>query len=398
MKIGNRAYIGVWTGIGLTFSSMVGTGVFTSLGYQISDHSSLWSIVLLWVIGGFTAFTGGICYYQLIKQYPDSGGEVHFINELYGSKLSIVVALLSIVFGFAAPVALAALAVASYIQLYVPFAATQIALVTIIAVSGIHLLSLQISSIAQRILFLLKIGLIVVFICAAIPHMDVSTTAWQMSESHLQHLLSGKFFIALMFVHYSYSGWNTCIYVFREMRNRRTFFLSLFISVILVTVLYVLLNVSFISVSGLANLRGVTEVGQRAAYDLFGAQVGAIFSTLIGILLIANISAMIWSGSRVSLKTEEILCKRSNNKPIPSKHILLLMLVSLLFVLVSNFESLLITTSFILSLSMILVIGSLAFHSNKSIFKLRITTRLCAVFFCIITLVSNFYYLYNEFS
>src|SRR6187401_1032364 len=102
--------IGTLPAAALVVSSMVGTGVFTSLGYQVGDIPSGPGILLVWTLGGLVALCGALSYAAL----PRSGGEYHFLGRLYHPSLGWTAGLLSALVGFAAPTALAALALGSY--------------------------------------------------------------------------------------------------------------------------------------------------------------------------------------------------------------------------------------------------------------------------------------------
>ncbi|MCP5110130.1 MAG: amino acid permease, partial [bacterium] len=64
-------------------ANMVGTGVFTSLGYQLLDIQSGFVLMLLWVVGGITALCGALTYAELGSALPRSGGEYNFLAEIY---------------------------------------------------------------------------------------------------------------------------------------------------------------------------------------------------------------------------------------------------------------------------------------------------------------------------
>ena len=64
-------------------ANMIGTGVFTSLGYQLVDIQSGFVLLLLWVVGGITALCGALTYAELGSALPRSGGEYNFLSEIY---------------------------------------------------------------------------------------------------------------------------------------------------------------------------------------------------------------------------------------------------------------------------------------------------------------------------
>ena len=93
---------------------MIGTGVFTSLGFQVVDIKSHFALLMLWLIGGFIALSGALSYGELGAAMPRSGGEYHFLSKLYHPLLGFLAGWVSILVGFSAPVALAAMAMAKY--------------------------------------------------------------------------------------------------------------------------------------------------------------------------------------------------------------------------------------------------------------------------------------------
>ena len=71
----SKQKIGLFTAGAIVVANMVGTGVFTSLGFQAAGLSSGLSIMILWITGGIVAFTGALCYGELGGMFPQSGGE-----------------------------------------------------------------------------------------------------------------------------------------------------------------------------------------------------------------------------------------------------------------------------------------------------------------------------------
>ncbi len=71
------------TGIAIVVANMVGTGVFTSLGFQVVDIRSGFALLMLWAIGGLIALCGALSYAELAAAMPRSGGEYHFLSRIY---------------------------------------------------------------------------------------------------------------------------------------------------------------------------------------------------------------------------------------------------------------------------------------------------------------------------
>src|ERR1700734_3152980 len=119
----SRASAGTVSGLTATaivIADMVGVGVFTSLGFQVADIKSGFALLLLWIVGGVVAICGAFCYAELATMLPRSSGEYNFLRQIYHPALGFVAGLLSATVGFAAPIALAAMAFGSYFNAAAP--------------------------------------------------------------------------------------------------------------------------------------------------------------------------------------------------------------------------------------------------------------------------------------
>src|SRR5580698_4429408 len=108
------------TATAIVVADMVGVGVFTSLGFQVIDIPSGFSLMLLWIVGGIVAICGAFCYAELATMFPRSSGEYNFLRQIYHPAFGFVAGWLSATVGFAAPIALAAMAFGGYFHSVVP--------------------------------------------------------------------------------------------------------------------------------------------------------------------------------------------------------------------------------------------------------------------------------------
>src|SRR5690349_22070021 len=106
--------VGFFTACGIVIANIIGTGIFTSLGFQLVDIQSGFPLLMLGVVGGIAALCGALCYGELSAALPRSGGEYHFLSRIYHPALGFMAGFVSATVGFAAPVALAAMAFGKY--------------------------------------------------------------------------------------------------------------------------------------------------------------------------------------------------------------------------------------------------------------------------------------------
>ena len=105
----------------VVIANMIGTGVFTSLGFQLLEIQSGFVILMLWAVGGVVALCGALSYAELGAALPRSGGEYNFLTRIYHPAAGFISGWVSSTIGFAAPTALVALTSGAYLSSALPF-------------------------------------------------------------------------------------------------------------------------------------------------------------------------------------------------------------------------------------------------------------------------------------
>jgi basic amino acid/polyamine antiporter, APA family len=291
------------TATALAVADMIGTGVFTSLGFQVRDIPSGFSLLMLWVVGGIVALCGALSYAELAAAFPRSGGEYNFLSRVFHPAVGFLAGWVSATVGFAAPVALAAMAFGQYFAGVVPGAPVLVLglgvtwLITLVHLSGIRR-----GGILQNCSTFFKLGLIAVLIVAGFVFGNPQNISFAPSSADFGYITSAPFAISLVFVLYAYSGWNAATYIAGEIKDpQRTLPRSILTALLVVTALYVALNAVFLYTTPIQELAGQLDVGLIAGRHIFGEVGGRIVAALICVGLISSISAMMWIGPRVTM-------------------------------------------------------------------------------------------------
>jgi APA family basic amino acid/polyamine antiporter len=335
------------TATALAVADMVGIGVFTSLGFQVKDLPSGFSLVLLWTVGGVMALCGALSYAELAAAFPRSGGEYNFLSRIYHQAIGFLAGWVSATIGFAAPVAAAAWAFGKYLTGVLPGTPEFLAALALVWVATlVQLRGIQHASTFQNLTTLLKVALILLFIVAGLALGERQPISFAPSAADLGYVTSAPFFISLFFVMYSYAGWNAATYIAGEIRDpRRDLPLSMLIAVTCVTVLYVALNAVFLYTTPIAKLAGQLDVGLVAGKQIFGDAGGRIVGALICIGLVSAVSAMMWIGPRVTMAMGEDLpllsiLSRKTRGGVPAAAILVQALIATAMLWTDTFETL----------------------------------------------------------
>jgi APA family basic amino acid/polyamine antiporter len=348
-------------------ANMIGTGVFTSLGFQLLDIRSGFVLMMLWIVGGLTALCGALTYAELGSALPRSGGEYNFLSEIYHPAAGFISGWISATIGFAAPSALAAITFGSYLSSVFPaLSPTWLASLLIVVLTIVHTRNRGASGGAQLIFTQLKLLLILVFCLLAWFLVETPQPVRflpQTGDGDL--LLGGAFAVSLIYVNYAYTGWNAATYLTGEIENpQKNIPRILLVGTGLVMLVYVALNYIFLYVAPIDAMIGKVEIGYVAAQSVFGDTGGAIMGVILSLLLISTVSAMILAGPRVLQVIGQDfpifrLLARNNKSDIPAIAITLQASVTLGFILTSSFESILVFSGFTLGVNALVTVAGI---------------------------------------
>jgi APA family basic amino acid/polyamine antiporter len=366
--------VNLTTSTALVVANMIGTGVFTSLGFQVGPLPSAPVLLVLWICGGLVALCGGLSYIQLASRFPGTGGEYHYIRETYHEYIAITAGFVSVFAGFAAPVALATMASAAYFSTWFTDLPEKLfAIILLSAITAFHCISLNLGSRFQIMSTFVKVLLICIFIIFGLEKSG-SANSFKLSLQQTNLLFSSGFATSLVYVSFAYSGWNACVYIFSEIRNpEKNIKRSIIGGTLLVTFLYTLLNYVFLKTVPMKELKGIIEIGEASANMIFGQSGGKLIAITIGLLLISAISAMVWIGPRVIEKMAEQhsakLFSKKNKSGIPVNAIVLQYILTLILLFTGTFVQILTYTGIVLNISSCLAVSVL--FRNIKVSELR---------------------------
>ena len=347
--------LGVPTATAVVIAAMVGSGVFTTLGFQVAEIRSTFAVMMVWLVGGVIALCGALTYGELGAALPRSGGEYHLLRRVYTPALGFLSGWVSATVGFAGPSALAAMALASYTATFIPgIPENHLAAGVVLGFSLIHASSLQVGTTFQNLLTVLKVGLILGFVGAAFTVDQVpGITLWPQTGD--AGLITGPAFaVALIFVSYAYTGWNAAIYIAGEIKQpSRTLPRSLLLGTLAVTALYVLLNYVFLRTVPMDELAGQIEVGFLAGVQIFGEAGGQTTAAIIAGLLASTVSAYIFLGPRILMVMGEDMpaltwLSVKSQRGLPVNAFVFQTLVTLALIYTSTFDQVMLYASILL--------------------------------------------------
>ena len=363
--------ISIYTASAIVIANMIGTGVFTSVGFQLASVQNTWSIVLLWLAGGVLALFGAFAYAELGTHFKESGGDYIYLSRVFHPMLGYLSAWAGLTVGFSAPVALAAMAFTKYLA---PFGLQNnlwLAISIIVLTGLMHSFTIRNSSKFQNLSTAIKIIFILVLIVLGFTIKGSSTNAILLDDSWKQDLAKPGFAVSMVYVAFAYTGWNAASYVVDEIHNpAKNLPKALIGSTLFVTVVYVFFQIALLKNATAAALQGKEEVTFIAFDKLLGTTGGKWVSAFIAIQLIATISSYLWVGPRVTwaMAKENKLwapLAKKNKHGIPVIATWVHVIIAVALALTGSFEKILVYAGFVLQLMASLTVATSLFLRNK---------------------------------
>ncbi len=363
-----RSTLGLFSLNALVIGNMLGAGVFTTSGFALSELGSPLYVLLAWFIGGLLAMCGAASYGALARLMPVSGGEYFFLSRVVHPAVGFVAGWISLWAGFTVAIAVSAITFEAYLlpsawRSTIPENA--IASVVIILAAAVHGLSVRRGALLQNTVVVLKLTFICAFIffvfAGSNPTSWPGVNAWRYSESAPFSLPA--FAATLMWVSFSYSGFNASIYVASETRDATNSVPQAMLSATaLIMILYLLLNAIFLFAPTPAVIAGQKDVAALAAQALSGEVLANLVRGIVAVAMFTSVSAMIMIGPRVYAQMARdglMPAVLRFDGTTPAAAISAQALLSIIVVWLSGLRELLSYLGFTLGLSTVITVASL---------------------------------------
>jgi APA family basic amino acid/polyamine antiporter len=253
--------------------------------------------------------------------FPEAGGEYVYLREAFGPLFGFLTGWASFVAGFSAPIGAATIGFAAYLSHFLPALSPEnilwtssigrfplhisagqiVALAVLWMLSFLHISGIRRGGQLQVFLTAIKVAAIVSLIVLGLL---LGKGDWSNLYSSAGEMLPAGVFsngaVSLIFVLFSFSGWNAAAYIAGEIREpRKTLPIALISGTAAVTIIYLGLNVVFLYALGIQGMSGVLQVGEKASLVLFGPAATHVVAGMMAGSILASASAMIIAGPRV---------------------------------------------------------------------------------------------------
>lgn len=297
---------------------VIGMGIFRSAATSAKFAIEPSVYFTAWLLGGFFALCGALTYAEIGSRYPVTGGYYKVFSYAYHPSIAFAINCI-ILISNAASLSGVALIGSGYITKLLPGVWTDIdkALISCGAIIVFYLINmrgLRMSSRAQNFLMLLKIGMILVLICALFfPHHEVASTAQVVTESAAPTMSwIQSLGISLIAVSFTYGGYQQTINFGNEVdQPAKNIPKGIFIGIAIIIGLYLLVNVSYYTIVGFNEMKDEREIAYVVINKTFGTGAADLLSFFLFFGVLAYVNALLMSNPRVmyAMSTEGVLPK-----------------------------------------------------------------------------------------
>lgn len=248
--------IGLHSASFLVVSVIIGSGVFKKIAPMAAELGSPLLVVACWVIAGLISLAGALSTAELVSLYPNSGGEYHYFQKIYGRFFAFLYGWSSFaVIKTAAISALAYIFAQSFNSLIpLPELADNLSIkllasALIVLLTAINYRGIKEAELFSRILtYAMLIGI------AGLVIWGILSPVGKLEHFQAQKTLSGWTLIKAMMVaslgaFWGYEGWNNIGFIGEEIEQpKRNLPIALTLGTLMVIFSYVALNVIFVYV------------------------------------------------------------------------------------------------------------------------------------------------------
>ena len=300
-----RPSLSLFDAVAMIVGLVIGIGIFTFPALVASNAASATDVLLLWLAGGVISLIGALCYAELATAFPSAGGEYHFLTRAFGPQIAFLFAWARLGVIQTGAIALVCFILGDYAtRLYDlgPNSSAIYAGITVVILTIANLLGAQPGKNLQNVLSCGIVGLLAVAIVVGLINGVSGASPAAVAPAASVATVATAPGVAMIFILLTYGGWNEAAYLSAEVKDAsRNMARVLILSLLLITLIYVLVNVAYLHVLGLDGMRGgSTTIGAELMNREFGSAGAVLLSVAVILAALSTANATIFTGARTS--------------------------------------------------------------------------------------------------
>ena len=282
---------------------IVGAGIFGTpsiVAGAVGDESTLY---MVWIAGGIFSIIGALCYAELATAFPSAGGEYHFLQRAFGRSLAFLYGWARMTVIVAGSIAVFAYLFGDYLSRVINLGAHSSAIwaaLVVVVLTLVNYRGIREGKATQNLFTVLEVGGLLLIVvaglffaappAAAVPAVAGADQPWYMGAG------IGS---AMIFVLFTYGGWNDAAYISAEVRDReRNMARALLIAISVVALLYVLVNFAYLKGLGYDQMARSNAVAADLLKAVWGPTGEKVIAIMIAIAALTSVNGSMIVGAR----------------------------------------------------------------------------------------------------
>ncbi len=282
---------------------IVGAGIFGTpsvVAGAVGDETTLYAV---WIAGGVFSIIGALCYAELATAFPSAGGEYHFLQRAFGRSLAFLYGWARMTVIVAGSIAVFAYLFGDYLSRVINLGAHSSAIwaaLVVVVLTAVNYRGIREGKATQNLFTVLEVGGLLLIVvaglffaappAAAVPAAAGAGQPWYMGAG------IGS---AMIFVLFTYGGWNDAAYISAEVRDReRNMARALLIAISVVALLYLLVNFAYLKGLGYDQMARSNAVAADLMKAVWGPTGEKIIAIMIAIAALTSVNGSMIVGAR----------------------------------------------------------------------------------------------------
>ena len=300
---GPRQTLSLLDAVAMIVGLIVGAGIFGTPSIVAGAAGGEGAFIAAWVVGGVFAVIGALSYAELSTAFPSAGGEYHFIQRAYGNSAAFLYGWARMTVIVAGSIAVFAYLFGDYMSRVVnlgEYSSALWAAVVVVTLTIVNYLGIREGKATQNIFTVLEVGGLVLIVIAGLllAPAPVESGTTPSTGGQPWHIGAGLG-TAMLFVLFTYGGWNDAAYISAEVRDRdRNMVRALLIAIGIVMLLYLLVNLAYLKGLGYNAMARSDAVAADLLKAVWGGTGEILISFAIAVAALTSVNGSMIVGAR----------------------------------------------------------------------------------------------------
>ena len=298
-----RATLTLFDAVAMIVGLIVGAGIFGTPSIVAGAAGSAEAMLAVWVAGGIFAVIGALCYGELATAFPSAGGEYHFIRRAFGPSLAFLYGWARMTVIVAGSIGVFAYLFGDYLSRVVnlgPHSSAIWAALVVVVLTIVNYAGIREGKATQNVFTVLEVcGLMLIVIAGLMLAPEPAPATPAAAGGSNPWYFGAGLATAMLFVLFTYGGWNDAAYISAEVRDRsRNMVRALLIAIGLVMALYLLVNLAYAKGLGFDALARSDAVAADLLKRVWGTTGEKVISVMIAIAALTSVNGSMIVGAR----------------------------------------------------------------------------------------------------